>query len=102
MSSFAMYAIKNGFDPVLAPDHQPWPSGYNPLYDDYDDSSDYDEDDLSGKGKYEENVQPKQYSSINGEKYEFFETFQDAWSFSKSVAPSTVKRDGNGFLVTYK
>lgn len=83
MSSAAAFAINNGLDPFIGSDWQPRKTS----------NSLYDSDDKSSRTRSFRNKHTKKSKS--------FSNFQLAWSFSKSVAPSTLKRDGEGFIVTF-
>lgn len=88
MSSAAAFAIENGLDPFIGSDWLPRETP-NRLYD-------RDDDKPSRTRTFDRGV-----GRANTKKNKSFSNFQQAWDFSKSVAPSTLKRDGDGFLVTF-
>lgn len=89
MSSAAAFAIENGLDPFIGSDWLPRETS-NRLYD-------MDDDDKPSRTRtYNRGV-----GKGNTKKNKSFSNFQQAWAFSKSVAPSTLKRDTEGFVVTY-
>ncbi len=89
MSSAAAYAIENGLDPFIGSDWLPRETP-NRLYD-------IDDDDRPSRTReYDKRVEKG-----NTKKNKSFSNFQQAWAFSKSVAPSTLKRDRDGFVVTF-
>lgn len=86
MSSAAAFAINNGLDPFIGSDWQPRETS----------NSLYDSDKPSRTRTYD-----RRLGKENTKKNKTFSDFQQAWTFSKSVAPSTLKRDKEGFVVTF-
>lgn len=89
MSSAAAFAIDNGLDPFIGSDWLPRESS-NRLYD-------MDDDDKPSRTR----TQDMRVRKDNTKKNKSFSNFQEAWAFSKSVAPSTLKREREGFVVTF-
>ena len=98
MSSAAEYAIANGFDPVLRPDHREWENG-NPLY--KEPRRRYTPHSIRSSSKQNSISQStSQKTEIrDGKTWYIFDDFREAWDFSKKNAPSNLKRDNEKFIV---
>ena len=83
MGSQAEFAINNGLDPFIGSDWQPRSR----------DSSLY--------STSKSNTNFRKAGRVSNKKERVFNDFREAWNFSKDVAPSSLKRDGNSFIVIF-
>lgn len=93
MSSFARYAIENGWDPVLSSDGTPWDGDRSPYSD--------EPIDFWGDDKKKNHNYRVSNNNLTSKQTVYFGNFQEAWNFSKLHAPSSLKRSGEGFVVIY-
>lgn len=79
----AMYAIENGLDPFMKPDHTEWEGGLNPMY-------------------RESSPSNRRAPKNNNSKIHHFNTFKEAGELAKKNPGSKITRDGDLFAVYMK